>query len=147
MDEVLKARRAISRPVVDFKGTVSRTKQEFKGEADINNIMRRYAQTGVLVDPLTANGGVPRFGDFSSGEDFRSVVDRINLAEQYFMQLSAADRARFDNDPAKMLDFVNDPANQEEAIKMKLLPDPAAYRETVVEPAGEPAPEPAVPAE
>ena len=40
---------------LSFEGVQSRTKQSFAQEADVNNIMRRYIQTGVLIDPSTVS--------------------------------------------------------------------------------------------
>ena len=42
------------------------------------------------------------------------------LAQEQFAALDAAVRSRFDNDPAKFLEFTADPANADEMVKMGL---------------------------
>lgn len=101
----------------------SKTHQSFSKDADINYIMSRYAKTGVLVDPLRVDlGRQPRFGDFSDIGDFTSVVNRITAAQNDFMTLPAATRAKFKNDVALCLEFVADPKNLVEAVGLGLLP-------------------------
>jgi len=126
---------------------VSRTKQSFRKECDINTIMRRYQKTGVLVDPSTINAGrIPQYGDFSSGADFLDVQNRIALARETFATLPSQIRARFDNDPADALDFMADPNNRAECVELGLMaapeqaaPEvPAAPPEAPVEPPSEP---------
>lgn len=113
---------------VSFSGTdkrvLSRAKQSFSKDADINNIMGRYRRTGVLVDPTTVNVyRRPNYGDFSDLVDLPVLLDRIREADRSFMVLPASVRERFDNDVSKLLDFVSDDKNVEEAVKLELLPD------------------------
>lgn len=104
----------------------SRTHQSFAKDADINNIMQRFQKTGVLVDPtLMSSERQPRFGDFSDIADYSQIVGRINEANEAFMTLSAEVRFRFNNDVEECLQFIADPKNLEEAVKLKLLPETA----------------------
>lgn len=96
--------------------SISRAKQGFKNEVDINTIMAKAKKTGLL--PVAATDAF--YGDFSSGNDFLTVQNRLLKARDEFNALSAAVRSRFENDPAKMLDFLSDPANEAEAIKLGL---------------------------
>lgn len=102
--------------------SVSRTQQHYAKEADINNIMRRYSKTGLLVDPSVVSSRVPRFGDFSDIQDFQTISNRIREAENAFMALPSDVRSKFENDVSKVLDFVADEKNAEEARKLGLLP-------------------------
>lgn len=95
----------------------SMTKQEFKEECDINRIMSRYIQTGELP-PAVAVGS---YGDFSDAVDFMTAQNIIKTAEAQFMALPGEVRARFNNDPAQMLDFVHNKDNADEARKLGLL--------------------------
>ena len=106
---------------LSFKGTRSRTKQSFAKEADINNIMAQYVKTGLMPQGHVK----PSYGDFSSGDDFRSVMDRILIAEAEFGRLPSDIRKRFLNDPAELLNFLSDPNNEEEAITLGLIPGKA----------------------
>lgn len=107
---------------IKFNGK-SRTHQSFAKEANINNIMSRYAKTGVLVDPLLISSErKPRFGDFSDVKDYAHIVGRIQQAQADFMTLPAATRKLFDNDVEKCLAFVADPKNLKECVDLGLLP-------------------------
>lgn len=95
----------------------SMTKQSEKDSADINNIMARYQKTGILPDLIKKE---PRYGDFSEVTSYMDAIQIVQLAEEQFSALDAHIRKRFDNDPSKFLDFVHDPKNQDELVKMGL---------------------------
>lgn len=105
-------------PALDFSKTKSRTKQSFKDEANVNNIMAQYVRTGVMP----AGNRQPKYGDFSTGEDLRSVMDRVVAAELDFAALPSDIRTKFENSAVNLLDFLADPKNEEEAIALGLLP-------------------------
>ena len=68
----------------------SRTKQCFKDECDINNILKKYKNVmGVeyLSQFNTFAGG--QFGDFSGIQDYRSALDKVNQAKSFFDSLPA----------------------------------------------------------
>jgi len=104
----------------DDKKSQSRTQQQYKKEANINNIMARYNKTGILGDPLDVKKP-GYFGDFSDVADFMNISNRIALAQNNFQNLPSDIRAKFGNDVSKLLDYVADPANAEQARKMGLL--------------------------
>lgn len=95
--------------VVLFTGE-SRTKQAFKDETDINQILARYKSTGMLSH-INENQG--RFLDVSEISDFRSAVQRVQDTQKFFMGLPSDVRAEFQNDPAIFLDFLAE-ANEKE---------------------------------
>lgn len=97
--------------------TPSRTKQAFKEECDINTIISRFLRTGVLN---FAAKNEPRYGDVT-GLEFQESMLKVAQAQSLFNELPAALRNRFDNEPAKFLDFVHDEKNREEAIKLGLV--------------------------
>ncbi len=131
--------------------SVSRTKQSFTKDANINNIMARYMKTGVLGSGVVSSR-VSAFADVSSGDSYRSVLDKVRNAEEAFMTLDADVRSKFRNNVSELLDFLADPANRDEAIELGLVeppePPPGAPLEAapVVEPV-EPVVEPVVPSE
>lgn len=100
----------------------SLTKQEFKEECDANEILRRAANGQDLSSVL--NSRVAQYGDFTNVPDFRESMDLIARANGMFMQLDWKLRERFGNDPAKMLDFLQDPNNRDEAVKLGLVNPP-----------------------
>lgn len=126
-------------------GKVSRTKQSFRDECDINRIMAKFIKTG-SIDHLRKHGG--SYGDATS-VDFHEAMNVITSAEQMFGELPSAIRVRFNDDPAEFLDFVGDDANLEEmrdlglAHKLAAVPGPV---EPGVVPAVPPVPVPLEPA-
>jgi len=106
---------------------VSRTQQHFRDECDINTILTKFNVTGVLPEnPLP-----PRYGDFSDIGDYHSALNAVRLAATEFALLPAALRARFDNDPASLLDFLAVEANRSEAIDLGLIPKVAPIVEPI----------------
>lgn len=99
----------------------SRTKQEFKNECDINLIMKRFKKIAG-ADFLSRYQGIVggQFGDFTQVTDYRTALDQVDRARSVFMALPAKVRARFENDPAKFLDFVHNPANEKEMVSLGL---------------------------
>ena len=109
----------------------SRTKQEFMRECDINNIVKN--PQCVLPELIKAN---PQYGDFSDLPTYQDSLNVIATANDQFHLLSSRVRERFANDPAKFLEFCNDPKNAEEMRSLGLAkPNPAPP-----EPKGEPNP-------
>lgn len=105
--------------------TPGRTQQHFKNECDINYIMRKYAKTGVLTDPNAINGSQPTFGDFSNLPDLQEAKQIVIDANLMFEGLNSKIRKRFGNDPIKLIEFLRDPENKEEAIKLGIVnPEP-----------------------
>lgn len=116
----------------------SYTQQQFAAECDINNIIAQYEVTGMLHH---SNPHQPLQGDFSEfgpSTDFIAAQNYLVEAQAAFDALPAKVRDRFANDPAKLLDFVNDPSNDYEARKLGLLnPVPETPPETPPTPSGD----------
>ena len=95
----------------------SLAQQQFKDETDINNILRQFNVTGMLPEaPLS-----PRYGDFSGIVDYHSALNAVLAAEDQFMALPAELRARFQNDPENLINFLDNDSNRDEAIKLGLV--------------------------
>ena len=95
----------------------SLAQQQFKDETDINNILRQFNITGILPEaPLS-----PRYGDFTGIVDYHTALNAVIAAEDGFMELPADLRARFQNDPENLINFLNDESNKDEAIKLGLI--------------------------
>lgn len=101
----------------------SLTQQHFAQECDINEILKRAAKTGQL--PI--NDKVPMYGDFVAvPKSLSEAFSLIKQANDLFMSLPWEARERFGNDPERMVAFLNDPKNREEAVKLGLVkPIPA----------------------
>ena len=100
----------------------SLAQQHFKDECDINNILRQFNITGLLP----ANPVSPRYGDFSGIGDYHTALNRVIAAQDEFESLPAQIRARFDNDPSKLIEFLDDENNRPEAESLGLVEKAAA---------------------
>lgn len=96
----------------------SRTKQSFKAECDINNIMRKYRDTGIVTHTRDSQ---PMYGDFSEITDYQGSLNQVLQAQEAFEQLPSLVRKRFANDPGKFVEFIQDDKNYDEAMKLGLL--------------------------
>lgn len=135
------------RPKVKFSGKGRTIQSDMQG-ADINVIMSKYEKTGVLVDDL-GNVRTPMYGDFTEVKDYHSLLCSIRRVETAFGLLPAKVRNRFDNDPQKLIDFLEDPKNLQESIDLGLRekvfsPEEKAAAEAAVAARKEPPATPAV---
>jgi len=96
----------------------SLAQQNMKDDVDINVMLEKFKVTGVMPQNIV----LPQYGDFSAVVDYRSAMDAVRKARDSFMDLPAHLRARFDNDPQKLLEFVSDDKNRAEAEKLGLVP-------------------------
>lgn len=97
----------------------SKTQQQFAEDADINVMMRRFGVAEMQLPPMAHD---PKFyGDMSDIPDLRTALERVRDAEEKFMALEPALRARFHNSPALLYEFVMDERNMDEAKRLGLL--------------------------
>lgn len=108
----------------------SMTKQSFREECDINNILKRYQKTGVIEHVKHYNG---QYGDFTGINDYHSACNRVLAAEEAFSTLPSSLRSRFRNDPGEFLSFVNDPKNLDEMVSLGLATRRAEHEKETVE--------------
>lgn len=120
----------------------SLTKQEFKEEVDINNIINRFLKTGE-PPPMP----IPEhFTDVTGKQTYLEMHEKIAIANANFYRQPAALRAEFQNSPELWADAVLEAVNNRNATKLEHLgmtldkkapPDPPA---TPTPPGGTPAP-------
>lgn len=96
----------------------SQTDQSFKDQCDVNNIVKRYEQTGQMPHITRAVG---TYMDSTQFGDYAESLQRVLNANDAFMMLPATIRERFANDPAKLIEFMQNPNNSEEGVKLGLL--------------------------
>lgn len=113
----------VSMPMTE--GLPSKTKQSFKDELDINTIIKKAQIKGQFPEMLAKN---PQFGDFSNAPDYQQALNIVILAERQFEALNSEVRDRFQNDPAQFLEFVHNPENKNEMVRLGLA------TERIVEP-------------
>jgi phage internal scaffolding protein len=95
----------------------SLAQQHYKEECDINTILEKFNITGLLPENTLS----PRYGDFSGIADYHTALNRVIAAQDEFEALPAQIRARFDNDPSKLIEFLNDDNNRPEAEAIGLV--------------------------
>lgn len=125
-------------PGIDCSDSPSLCDNSQAAECDINNIVAKFIRTGVLPGVNAAQV----FADVSDALSYHEAMDIVLNAENQFMSLDAKTRQRFGNDPAQFMDFVHDPQNEAEMIKLglaKAKPSPTGSEV--------PKPSPAAPAE
>lgn len=99
--------------VAIYNDEPSMTVQDKAQETDVNFIMskNRYSQ---LPNP-------PDFyADLTEITDLTEAHEKIQYADKVFSSLPARLRSKFENDPQKFIQYLNDPSNDEEAIKFGL---------------------------
>lgn len=116
-----------------------RTVQSEAESTDINKIMGKYRDTGILEH---VNLQVPVYADFSDAVDFHTAKNALLAAEAIFASLPARVRARVDNDPGKFIEFAEDPDNAEELIELGLKNPLTPRAEDLTEEPSPPADEP-----
>ena len=95
----------------------SLAQQHYKEECDINTILEKFNITGLLPEsPLS-----PRYGDFSGISDYHTAMNRVIAAQDEFEALPAQIRARFGNDPAQLIEFLENSENRPEAEELGLV--------------------------
>jgi phage internal scaffolding protein len=82
----------------------SMTKTDQAKHVDVNNIIRRYARTGV-IDHLRKAEGV--YADVSDVGSYQEAMQTVLEARQSFEELPSGLRAHFGNDPAAFVDWAS----------------------------------------
>lgn len=144
-DEHLKRKDSTRQIYVDKNGkplneeSKSVAVQDKKDICDINRIVKKAIRPDGQVDmsvvgPLSKGPGI--FGDFTNVVDFQTMQNRVIKMNNAFMALDPVLRAKFDNDPAKLIAFISDENNKEEAIELGFLPKPKFETKSLETPEG-----------
>lgn len=104
-------------------GTELITKQEFKDECDINNILEQYKKTGIINHIMQSQ---PSYLDLPSDLDYQTSLNTMEHASTAFATLPSAVRRYFDNDPARLLSALTDPAMRITLEELGILQGPAS---------------------
>jgi phage internal scaffolding protein len=118
----VKFKTAFSKPVryAYSSNMPSCAKQSFAKECDINTILAKWQRTGMIEHLNTHNG---QYGEFLSASSYHEAMNSVLEADQAFSTLPSSVRAKFANDPAAFLAFVEDPNNRDEMIELGLMRD------------------------
>lgn len=95
----------------------SRTHQDFAGECDINTIIQRF---GIGENPITSGKWTTNVDIADAPDNYQAVMNQLNQARDEFMSLPARVRSRFDNNPHEFVEFVSNPENIEEMVRLGL---------------------------
>jgi phage internal scaffolding protein len=106
-------KKVVSKPVGE-----SMTKQSFKKECDINNILAKYRKTG-MIDHIRENNG--QYVDVPESFDYHGAMNIVAKASSMFEELPSDLRKKFDNDAGAFLDFVNNPENADAMRDLGLM--------------------------
>lgn len=93
---------------------INPAKQEFKDDADINSIMRKFQVTGAIDHVANYQG---EYG-FASPLNLHESMNIITRANSMFEALPSSLRNKFHNDAKQFLEYVQNPDNYEEAKKL-----------------------------
>ena len=108
----------------------SATEQAHARETDINVIMDRAKQTGVLPQ---GTGPSAFYGDLTDMPTYLEAQIIVANANQAFAEMPSELRDRFNNDPSKLLAFMDNPDNAAEAERLGLVPRSSVVAEPNLE--------------
>ena len=106
--------------VATFNEEPTMAQQQFKDDCDINHIIKKYQQTGQITHMARKNGV---YADVSkiSGKTYLEALNTVLNANEAFDALPSEIRERFQNDPAELLKFMQDPKNYDEGVKIGIF--------------------------
>jgi len=100
----------------------SKTQIQFQKQCDVNNIIAKYKKTGSITHVRNVQEGV--YADLSKLPDYQEALNTVIQANVTFEAMPAHIRNRFQNSPQKLLEFLGDNQNKDEAIKLGLINPP-----------------------
>jgi len=95
----------------------TKTKQSMRDMVNVNNIIKKYRTTGIITH-ITSKDGT--YGDFVEIKDFQGALNTVIKAKQQFELLPSETRNRFGNDPTQLINFLQDPKNVDESVRLGL---------------------------
>jgi hypothetical protein len=115
-------RTAYKRP--EGKAGKSRTKQQFRKDCDITEIMSRWSRTGFTGPPPHMATSRALFGDFTSPLHLADTMEQLDILRDHFETLPVAIRDHVDNDPTVLMQMLMDPEATEELVELGYKEDP-----------------------
>lgn len=112
----------------------SMAQQHFKQESDVNYIVNRYLQTGLMEHVSERPPVYADMSAFDGDMDLIRAYEAVERAEAGFMRLPSDLRKKLDNDPSKLESWLSDESNRADAVKFGLCTAPPLQsRKTVAE--------------
>lgn len=106
-----------------FEGEVSLTVQSDAPLADIQEILRKYQQVGIVENLNTAEA---MFLDISEFTDYADAMRHAKMAELDFMKLPSKIREIFGHDVGNWLDTAHDEDKRDALVKAGIIEGPTA---------------------
>lgn len=110
------------RQSISFKNEPNITQQHMKAECDVNQIVKRFTDTGIITH---VSDRAPQYG-VATGQSFTEAMYAVKAVEEEFNRLPAEIRSHFKNDPSLYLDAASDPAEQQFLQDSGLIATPTA---------------------
>lgn len=107
---------------LDFTDSPSLTEQHHAPDLDMNTIVTRALKTGAIDPSLVRTFG--KYADVTTVGDYMDAHMRYRSGVESFEALPSSIRDRFHNNPAELLEFIHDPKNRDEAIKLGFIEKP-----------------------
>lgn len=100
------SKRTPSETNIDYSDIPSMAVQEQKESTDINNILRRFQETG-LIEHVNEHQD---YGDFTN-VDFQTQQNTVAKIQSTFNELPGNVRQQFNHNPQKWIDHISNPDN------------------------------------
>lgn len=111
-----------SKRVVTEPQGETKTQLQFQKDCNVNNIIAKFKKTGSVTHVRNRKEGV--YADLTELPNLQEAHAVVQLAQSAFDAVPSQIRAKFSNDPQQFIDFLRDPKNDEEAIKLGLKDRP-----------------------
>lgn len=95
----------------------SKTDQQYKQDCDVNHIIRKFSKTGQISHLAKAQG---QYADVAEIPDLLGALGQVTQAQQSFDLLPAELRKKFSNSPVEMYNWLQNPQNDKEAVRLGL---------------------------
>lgn len=115
--EIITTREDGSKRIQTQNDLPSKTDPSFAEDCDVNCIIAKARAGGEITHLAKVRGS---YGDVSGLPDLHTALIQIKKADEAFLELPSGLRKLFHNKSANMLKFLDDPANDQEAIDMGL---------------------------
>jgi len=119
-----------SKKVVSLPEGDSLTQLNIQKQTDVNYIIAKYKRTGSIDHLRNVQQGV--YADLADLPDYQAALNTVIQANVSFETIPAHLRQRFNNSPKEFLEYLKNPANNNEAIQLGLKKAPVPPPPTVV---------------
>lgn len=87
-------------------------------DTDVNKILAKYIKTGSITHIRNQQDGV--YSDLVNQPSYLEAMDTVAKGNQAFEAMPPNLRNKFDNDPHKLISYLEDPKNEQESIELGL---------------------------